>query len=241
MKWMRAILWIVLLVVVLAAAYFGSRVFYYSNQLQTGVPIDLSSFAGVGTSSQLNQGDGSDASATDAAENDAWTNLNGEPTIGAEDPLVQIVAFEDFECPYCGRAFPILKSLVQEYGDTVQLVYKDFPLTSIHPDAQTAAEAAQCAHAQGQFWAYHDILYRNQSALSDSDLRGYARAIGLDANQFDSCLASGATTQEVNQDFSEGLAAGVLGTPTFFINGNRVQGVISQDGFEQIIEFIENQ
>lgn len=159
-----------------------------------------------------------------------------DPAIGARDARVTIVEFSDFECPFCLEAFPIIRELMAAYGDRVRFIYRDFPVSEIHASAQKAGEAGECAHAQGKFWAMHDKLFQNAPRFSDDALKGYARAIGLEGTAFDSCLASGQFAQEVVNDRADGLALGVRGTPTWFINGRKVEGVIPADTFRLLID-----
>jgi protein-disulfide isomerase len=161
-----------------------------------------------------------------------------DPSLGSADAPVVIVEFSDFQCPFCGRfsaeTFPLIK---ENYIDTgkVRLVYRDLPLP-FHPDAQETAEAAECADDQGKFWEYHDAIFENQDSLDTTSLKQYAKDIGLNTEDFNSCLDSGKHTQEVKKDFSDAGAAGVTGTPTFFINGIKVVGAQPYSVFQQIIE-----
>ncbi|MBI2172768.1 MAG: DsbA family protein [Candidatus Aenigmarchaeota archaeon] len=138
---------------------------------------------------------------------------------GAE---VIIVEYSDFQCPACKAASGISDALVEKYGDSVKFVYKNFPLRSIHPQSQKAAEAAECVKdLGGDYWAYHDILFQNQNALYPANLKDYASRLGVD---IDACLDSGAMYGLVNGDYTEGIQKGVKATPTFFINSQRVEG-----------------
>jgi protein-disulfide isomerase len=159
-----------------------------------------------------------------------------DPSVGPADARVTIVEFGDFQCPVCLQAFPIIRELMAIYGDRVRFVYRDFPVFEIHPEAQKAAEAAQCAHAEGKFWAMHDKMFQNAGRLTVDALRGYARAVGLDAARFDACLASGKFARAVAGDAADGRALGVRGTPTWFINGRKVEGVIPRDALVRVIE-----
>jgi len=161
-----------------------------------------------------------------------------DPSIGPAGAPLTIVEFADFECPYCRRSFPIIRSLVNTYGDQVRYQFRDFPLVDIHSSARLAAQAGECAHKQGSFWAFHDKLFQNQERLTRQDLVRYANQTGLDVALFESCLDGDASLQEISQDFNDGREAGVLGTPTWFINGIRVAGVIPEEAFTSIIEEI---
>lgn len=148
-----------------------------------------------------------------------------DPFLGPSDAKVTVVEFSDFQCPACGATFPVVKQVQEEYGDRIKFVYRDFPLTSIHPFAQKAAEAAECADEQGKFWEYHDILFQNQTALAISDLKQYAGGLGLNQSEFDSCLDNGEFAIEVARDAAAAQSLGAPGTPTFFINGVRYKSM----------------
>jgi protein-disulfide isomerase len=140
---------------------------------------------------------------------------------GPEDAPVTLVEFGDFECPHCGRAYPIVRQIQKVMGPSLRFVFRHFPLRQVHPHAERAAEAAEAAGAQGEFWGMHDLLFANQAALEDADLLAYASALGLDVDQFTSELESGRHAERVGRDFRSGVRSGVNGTPTFFINGVR--------------------
>lgn len=160
--------------------------------------------------------------------------------LGPEDAKVTIVEFGDFECPYCGRSYPIVRWIKERYGDRVRLVYRHFPIATIHPNAAYAAEASECAREQGKFWEYHDALYEHQDALGKNDLVTYAALVRLDVTKFQECVASGRMQPRVRADVQAALQAGVSGTPTFFINGHRWEGFVSQQQWEQILENLLN-
>jgi protein-disulfide isomerase len=141
----------------------------------------------------------------------------------AEAP-VTLVEYGDFECPYTRRARPVVRRLSQEFGDRLLFVFRNFPLSRIHPHAQAAAESAEAAADQGRYWEMHDLLIENQRHLVDEDLRRYAQRLGLDAERFDRELAQHAHARRVREDLRGGLESGVKGTPTFFVNGLRHDG-----------------
>lgn len=143
---------------------------------------------------------------------------------GAADAPVTLVEYGDFECPFCGRAYPELKRVLERVGPRVRFVFRHFPLTEQHPRAQGAAEAAEAAAAQGKFWEMHDLLYQRQAALGDDDLVAYARELGLDADRVERELAAHVHRARVRQDFLSGVESGVSGTPMFFINDRRHEG-----------------
>jgi protein-disulfide isomerase len=140
---------------------------------------------------------------------------------GPADAAVTLVEYGDYECPYCGAAYPIIKEVQARIGATLRFVFRNFPITTSHPHAEQAAEAAEAAAVQGRFWQMHDVLYENQKRLGAADLRGYAEQLGLDVEPFDEELAEHVHAERVREDFMSGVRSGVNGTPTFYINGAR--------------------
>ena len=172
---------------------------------------------------------------------------NGKlPVLGNKDAKVTIVEFSDFQCPFCERYFTDTSQKVYDtYIKTgkAKLYYRHFPLKEIHPNAQLAAEASECANEQGQFWNYHNMLFQNQatwSNLADTDVTDsfvdLATQVGLDTTQFRSCLDNHKYTKAVDDDSAAGSEAQVDGTPTFFINGNRLVGAVPFSEFQQLID-----
>ena len=144
---------------------------------------------------------------------------------GLPSAEVTLVEYGDFECPYTRRARPVVRRLRQEFGEERLLfVFRNFPLSRIHPHAQAAAEAAEAAAAQGRYWEMHDLLFDNQWHLEDEDLRRYAQRLGLDLERFDRELTEHAHAHRVHEDATSGLKSGVRATPTFFVNGLRHDG-----------------
>ena len=140
---------------------------------------------------------------------------------GAPAAPVTLVQYGDYECPYTRRSQPIVRGLEQRLGERLRFVFRHFPLSRIHPHAEAAAEAAEAAAAQGQFWAMHDQLFAHQRALEEEDLVRYAADLGLDRDRFAADLAGHVHAQRVQDDLVGGIRSGVQGTPTFFINGAR--------------------
>jgi len=140
---------------------------------------------------------------------------------GPADAPVTLLEYGDYECPYCGAAYPIIKEVQGRLGDRLRFVFRNFPITTSHPHAERAAEAAEAAAAQGSFWRMHDVLYENQKRLGDEDLRTYAQQVGLDLDVFDRELAEHVHAARVQEDFMSGVRSGVNGTPTFYVNGAR--------------------
>ena len=140
---------------------------------------------------------------------------------GAADAAVTLVEYGDYECPYCGAAYPIVKEVQEAMGDGLRFVFRNFPITTAHPHAEQAAEAAEAADAQGRFWPMHDHLYENQQRLNAEDLVAYADQLGLDVDRFERELTGHVHEARVREDFMSGVRSGVNGTPTFYINGVR--------------------
>ncbi len=173
-------------------------------------------------------------------------SLDDDPVKGDPDAPVTIVEFSDFQCPFCSRFFiQTLPALQENYIDTgkVKLVYRDFPIDSLHPNARPVHIAAECADEQGKFWEYHDVLFENQAQwnrLSSSDLSSqlnqYATSMGLNSASFDSCLSSQSIANEVNADYLQAAKYGASGTPTFFI-GNEKNGFIKLVGAQPFTAF----
>jgi protein-disulfide isomerase len=143
---------------------------------------------------------------------------------GPDGAPVTLVEYGDYECPYCGMAYPIVKAAQRELGGRLRFVFRNFPLAEIHPHARHAAQAAEAAGAQGKFWEMHDMLFEHQHALEDANLVRYAEMLGLDAVQLARELDAGTHAKRVRDDFRSGVRSGVNGTPTFFVNGERYEG-----------------
>jgi len=149
---------------------------------------------------------------------------------------VMIVEFSDFQCPYCGRVEATLKSVLAKHDGKVALAFRDMPLSSIHPFAYGAAQAARCAGEQGKFWEYHDLLFADQNKLDQSGLLDKARSLRLDEKQFDACTSSEKYKTQIQQDSQDGTRVGVNGTPGFFINGVFLNGAQPESAFESMIQ-----
>jgi protein-disulfide isomerase len=155
---------------------------------------------------------------------------------GNSDAQITIVEFADFQCPYCGKVQLALNDVLGKYKGKVKLAYLDFPLASIHPHAEMAAEASRCALTQGKYWEMHDAMLADQSKLDEAALVKTAAGLGMDQNSFASCLKSGKYKAVVQQDLEAGSQAGVNATPTFFINGEFLSGAQSDADFTKIID-----
>ncbi|MBI2426523.1 MAG: thioredoxin domain-containing protein [Candidatus Kerfeldbacteria bacterium] len=225
-RWWGMLLVLMAGVTVIVAIVFLWYLARYLRAIRTG-NLDLAEFASqvtplAGTSSP------SVSTRVNVSEDD-------DPSIGSENARIVIVEFGDFECEYSKQAFSIMRELASRYPNDVRFVYRDLPNTSIHPGAQLAHEAGECADDQDKFWQMHDKLYLNQPKFTRPDIMRYAKEINLDLTAFTSCIDSGKYKQEVAKDFADGIAAGVQGTPTWFVNGLRVPGVIPLSTWQKVI------
>ncbi len=155
----------------------------------------------------------------------------GEPSLGPTNAPVTIVEFSDFQCPYCRQAQDTLKRLMAAYEGKIKLVFRDFPLRNIHPQAQKAAEAAQCAAE----WPYHDKLFASTNLQMD-ELKKFAQELQLNVEQFTSCLDSSKYAAGIDADMQAGQQAGVNATPTFFVNGYPLSGAASYERFKELVD-----
>jgi protein-disulfide isomerase len=148
---------------------------------------------------------------------------------GDIDAPIALVEYGDYECPFCGEVYPVIKAIQDRVGDNLCFAYRNFPMTNVHPHAENAAQAAESAGAQGRFWKMHDVLFENQGALELDDLAEYAAAIGLDASHVLSDILNHTYEARIREDFKSGVRGGVNGTPSFFINGERYDGARGLD------------
>lgn len=155
---------------------------------------------------------------------------------GAQEAPVTIVEFSDFQCPFCKNATATVKQVMEKYPGKVKLVFRDFPIPTLHPGAPKAHEAARCAGEQGKFWEYHDLLFEKSPKLGAEDLSQYAKDLKLDPSPFAQCLESGKHEAEVKRDVEEGTRLGVTATPTFFINGRQLVGAQPVTAFQKLID-----
>jgi protein-disulfide isomerase len=180
-------------------------------------------------------GGGTDQSGVPAQVKRYDVPVDDDPTLGPEDAEITLVEFSDFECPYC-QAWQqqVFGRLKQDYQGSIRFVYRDFPLTSIHPNALEAAQAANCAYEQDKFWEYHDKLF--ESGLGTAAYIRYAEELDLDMDAFKECLDSGRYLDEVMADLDWASNLGVRSTPTFFLNGIPIVGAQPYEVFKQVVD-----
>lgn len=158
------------------------------------------------------------------------------PVLGPVEAPVTLVEFSDFHCPYCKRVEETLKALRAQYGMKIKLVYRQFPIQGLHPQARSASEASLCAHEQGKFWEYHAVLFEQSPKAANDDLTRYAEQVGLDTEAFAVCLFQSRYHDQVQRDIEEATKLGLEGTPAFFINGRFLNGAQPLERFVQIID-----
>lgn len=188
------------------------------GQVAVNSPIPTGSVAGVGAGQKVN---------VIISPND--------PIKGNPQAKVTIIEFSDFQCPYCGRVQETMNKILETYGDQVRIVFKNYPL-AFHENAENAALAALCAKEQGKFWEYHDLLFKNQEALSASNLKKYASDLGLKTQDFNSCLDSKKYKNQISDDMKEAQRIGVEATPSFFVNGSLLKGAQPFENFKLLID-----
>ena len=155
---------------------------------------------------------------------------------GSENAPIELVEYGDYQCPNCGHAYPIIKSIQKKLGNKLKFVFRNFPLAEAHPDATHAAIAAETASSQNKFWEMHDIIFENQERLDDTHLVRYAEKIGLDIKQFETDFEKPEFAEKVENDFESGIHSGVNGTPSFFINGQKYNGDWDEKPFLAYLE-----
>ena len=155
---------------------------------------------------------------------------------GSEDAPCTLVEYGDYECPHCATAAPIVDRVRKHFGNRLRFVFRNFPLTQIHPEAEPAAETAEFSGSKGKYWEMHDLLFENQENLGKELYEQLAKQLSLDATELDKALESGSFEEHVRSDFSGGVRSGVNGTPTFFINGRRHNGPFD---YEHLVKAIE--
>ncbi len=227
--------WSVFVLVAALTLFVGYRTWFYYTKLRSGQIVDLPQFKDRLTAIASPAGV---TPVTEAARSEV--ELAAAPAQGPEqrDAKLVVVEFADFQCPYSKDEALVVRTLMQKYGDKVRFEFRDYPIQQLHPDAVNAALAARCAQEQGKFWEYHDKLFVNSPTLTKQMLLTYAAEIGLDDEQFTRCLSSQRYRPSVEKDMSKAQTLGIEGTPTFYLNGNRVDGAIPMDVFENLIQKI---
>ncbi len=152
-------------------------------------------------------------------------------TSGSNSAPVTLVEYGDYQCPHCGHAYPLIKQIQEKLGDDLRFVFRNFPLSEMHPQALMAAIATEAAAKQHAYWPMHDIIFENQQKLSGDNLLKFAATLHLDTKAFARDMEDKVQQQKVEDDFESGIMSGVNGTPTFFVNGSRYNGGLENDEF----------
>jgi protein-disulfide isomerase len=160
---------------------------------------------------------------------------------GPDDAAITLVEYGDYQCPYCGQAYAIVKQLQSDFGSSLRLVFRNMPLTNVHPQAELAAETAEAVALQGKFWPMHDVLFENQHDLSGSALLRYVEEVGADLSDVANALNDGAVQKRVKDDVESGIRSGVNGTPTFFVNGERYDASWVYEAFHDYLQEVLDQ
>jgi protein-disulfide isomerase len=163
-------------------------------------------------------------------------NIGSDHIRGSINAPITIVEYGDYECPYTGMAYPIVRNIMKQFGDQIYFVFRNFPLNDIHPHAQHAAEAAEAAAAQDKFWQMHDYLFEHQKALDDSHLFEYAQKVGLDIDRFKKEMSGHIYAPLINESLRNGIDSGVEGTPNFFVNGVLYEDSWDLDTFSNVLK-----
>ena len=166
----------------------------------------------------------------------ATVTTAGAPVRGAIDAPVTIVEFSDFHCPFCRKVQPVLDQVRAKYGNKIKLVFRDFPLDSLHPQATVVSQAARCATEQGKFWEFHDQVFANGPDATPATLDRFAKNAGMDLATFNACRASGKYATAIAASLQEGTRLGITGTPTFFVNGRIFVGALPFEEFVKVID-----
>lgn len=218
-------------IVLLIVGFFSYRILFYYQKIKAGEISDLPQF----TSKVTRLKNSSVISAVSSEQLIKLINSDTASVYGSKDAKLTIVQFSDFECPFSKEVAPAFRTISLKYQDKIRVIYRNFPIESIHPGAPRAAEAGECAGEQSKFQEYYDKLFLNQDALDYGDLLRYGVEVGLDSGKFSSCLASGKYKAKVAKDLADGVAAGVEGTPTFFFNGQKIEGSIPEAVFDDLV------
>lgn len=227
LRWWGILFLLLLVTVIFILGIFLKKVNYYVEGFVTN---DWSRIKDVYVDASGYSASGNQVSRIDVETGD-------DPFFGNPEAKVVVVEFGDFGCPFCKQNAPDLVKIRNEYADKIKFIWRDFPLTYLHPEALMAAEAASCANEQGMFWPYHDLLYSKQGQYKEEiDMIAYANDLGLDESRFKDCLSGTRYESEAQIDFQDGIRLGVKGTPTFYVNGVRLSGVVPYETFKKILD-----
>ncbi len=218
--------------IILGALFFTGLFFYYIWQIKYGNAEQLNLQFSSKKFSQSGMLVGSDLSFSEIEMQKYIRDFN--PVLGQTTAPVTIIMFVDFECPYCRETYSDFKNISEKYSSVLRIVFKHLPLVDIHPNSAEAALAAACAQEQGKFWPFYDHLFIDRS-LSEIGIKQIAEAISLDMDKFNNCWGLNKYQTQVEQDMQDAVSLGVRGTPTYFVNGLKVEGVPTLVEWDKII------
>ncbi len=227
-KWWIILLVIIFLVILLFILNFATTFLKYKNALENG---DIVSSTVAGGYSQYN----GKFSVKEEPVDRKQLELIDRPFLGPNNAVMTIVEFADFSCPNCQVFDPTLRNFIKDNQDKVKLIFRNFPIT----DNYLMAQASYCANDQNKFWQMHDKLFSDQSDFSREKINSLAEELNMNMDIFSQCVDSGKYNTKISQDIETGLKAGVKGTPTIFVNGNKFQGVVPRDVLKQILYAVE--
>ena len=228
----KTILLLVFAFLLIGVVFFLGMVGYYSWQIKFGRGAELAAQFSEQFSSIPGAGRSQKQALTAQAAEAFVRPLN--PVRGEAESPVTIIAFIDFECPFCQASFPTFATVMERYAPVTRVVFKHFPIESIHPNSMQAGLAAACAQEQGKFWEYYSLVF-TEKRLDAESLVSYAKTLSLDENQFRTCLSTERFRALVEQDFEDGAQLGVAGTPTYFVNGKKVEGNVGIDVWNTVL------
>lgn len=227
--WWGVVLVGLIVVVVVIVLGLGSIIGYYTWKIKKGEGGEIAR--------QLNRA--VETTTTTISNVRKELETDDDPVLGNSKAPIVIVEFVDFKCPNCKIADPIIKKITQKYWSKIKVIARDFPAESLHPGASELAVLASCAHSQGKYWALQDILFANQdqipAKLTEVDMKNLLGQAGVDLAQVQKCLSGSQVKTEINRDYATGFKYGVRGTPTFFINGQKIEGVISLEAWDKFL------
>jgi len=216
--------------------FVGTTAYYYWQIKKGNGQVLFQKVYGGFTSDVKNESRSSKLSAAELVELES----SSVPFLGRADAPVTIVEFVDFKCPNCRNANPILRQVIQKYGNQVKLVVKNFPVETTHPGTNQLSLFAMCANEQGYYWPVHNWFFDNQDNLpetfSDSGIQDLSKNFGLDGEKIKQCMGSLDTKTLVNKDYNDGYRFGIAGTPTFFVNGEKIEGVIPFEAWDNFLK-----
>lgn len=225
---------LVVTIISVGALIFGSMFVYYALQFKYGDAQDIERLAQNIQNSKFTVADSSKVQRTEAEKPIQDVIKTHNPTLGPSSAPVTVLAFIDFECPFCQASYPTFKNVMNTYKSGVKFVFKHMPLTTIHPNALAAAHASQCAHEQDRFWDYYDMLFTKKQFDIDS-MTTIATQLGLNTDQFTGCIERQTYGREIQDDLLDGLDLGVRGTPTYFVNQTILEGVADKSTWDALI------